>query len=50
MEHEMFTRKEDLRFEREKHSFDVNGLAKIKEEIILLVLVDVCLFWILNSY
>lgn len=37
-------------FEREKYSFDVNSLAKIKEQIILLVLVDVCLFWSLNSY
>lgn len=51
MEHEIFTRKEDLfRFEREKYSFDANSLAKIKEEIIPLVLVDVCLFWSLNSY
>lgn len=39
MEHEIFTRKEDLfRFEREKYSFDANSLAKIKEEIIPLVL------------
>lgn len=46
----MFTRKENLFcFEREKYSFDVNSLAKIKEQIILLMLVDVCLFWSLNS-